>query len=213
VLTGTAAFASRPIEYLTFTQTWGLPLPVGPLRPTWTLASEMVFYAAVPLLARYRLLGYALAVPSFLLWNVAPELPPSMLWAFVLGMAATRVPLGATPALLIAAAYVPLGFATGSAVLTALGAAAAVRAAVVRPRTSIPAIALVADMTYAFYLWHLAVLVWLGLTGWVLAVSALVVLVPIAAGSLFFVERPVLRKFGRVHRPEIGPAIQPLPAG
>jgi peptidoglycan/LPS O-acetylase OafA/YrhL len=191
VLTGATDFTTQPLTYLTFTQTW-LPLADGPLHPTWTLAAEMTFYALVPLLALIPRGAYLVAIPSFVIWLYRPEVPFAVLWAFALGIAARRLPVGLGTALVAGALSLTLGFTFDRGSLIGAGAAFLIRAATLRPRASVPAIALAADLTYAFYLWQAGVLTATHATGLELAVVAFVVTVAFAIVSLFLVERPIL---------------------
>jgi peptidoglycan/LPS O-acetylase OafA/YrhL len=191
LLGGPTDFTSQPLPYLTFTQTW-LPLANGPLHPTWTLAAEMTFYALVPLLALVPRGAYLVAIPSFVIWLYRPEVPVAVLWAFALGMAARRLPVRLGTAVGAGVICLALGFAFDRGSLIGAGTAFLIRAAILRPRASVPAIAIAADLTYAFYLWQAGVLAATHATGLTLTVVAFFVTLAFAAGSLFLVERPIL---------------------
>ena len=192
LLTGDSDFARQPAAYLTFTQTWLLPLPYGPLHPTWTLASEMAFYVLVPFLARYPAIAYLLAIPSFAASTIAPEFPLSAIWAFAIGMAAARIPLPPAPAAILGGMGLAAGFVIGNPLLIAAGTGGLIRAATRLPASSVVPVAIAADMTYAFYLWHESVLESLHLSGPVLVVVGFAVSAAVSAASLFVLERPIL---------------------
>jgi peptidoglycan/LPS O-acetylase OafA/YrhL len=204
LLVGSRDFTANPLPYLTFTQTW-LPLADGPLHPTWTLAAEMTFYALVPLLALVPRGAYLLAIPSFVIWLYRPEVPIAVLWAFALGMAARRLPVGVGVAVAAGAICLSLGLAIDRGSLIGAGTAFLIRAAMLRPRASVPAIATAADLTYAFYLWQAGVLAVVPASGAALAVVAFALTVAIAVVSLFVVERPVLEAVRRQRAPRATP--------
>jgi peptidoglycan/LPS O-acetylase OafA/YrhL len=194
LLTGSAELTSNPLPYVTFTQTW-LPLANGPLHPTWTLAAEMTFYALVPVLALVPRGAYLLAIPSFVIWLYRPELPIAVLWAFALGIAARRLPVGLQTAVAAGGLCLALGFAFDRGSLIAAGAAFLIRAATLRPRASTAAIAVAADLTYAFYLWQAGVLEAIPASGLALVVAGFALTAAISVTSLFLVERPILETF------------------
>lgn len=207
ILVGQTDFTANPLPYLTFTQTW-LPLASGPLHPTWTLAAEMTFYVLVPVLALVPRAAYVLAIPSFVIWLYRPEIPIAVLWAFALGTAARRLPVGVGVAVAAGALCLALGFAFDRGSLIGAGAAFLIRAAVLRPRASTAIVATAADLTYAFYLWQAAVLAVTPLSGAALAVVAFALTVAIAAASLVFVERPILELVRERRRASTDPVPQ-----
>jgi peptidoglycan/LPS O-acetylase OafA/YrhL len=215
ILTGTPFAIQNPVRYLTMTQAW-FPPSYGPLNPTWTLSVEALFYVALPVLLivlRHRLGPLVLVAASILSLMLIGDpsrmdAAPLMVWAFVPGMlVAWAEPRIALPRWLAlpGAAVAALAIAIGSAGLAAVGAAiliAGLRNLGGR-QLRIPS-----NLTYAFYLWHSAIIIVLAglVSGRTLILVAFLASAGVAALSWFGLERPIMRTLtrrGRAHPIEL----------
>lgn len=196
------------LRLLTFTQGWGSPQPQPGFSVTWTLSAEVFFYVILPVLA-FALRGWqprvvltlvAVALLSYvatgypyrqddvwlLLWGFAPGMLVAILEDKVRGR---RWLLAAGVVAAIAALrwHVPA--------LMSIAAAMAI-AGSLDMQFHLPALRTLADASYAFYLWHLAIVLTLvaaGVSGFPFVLAALGFTLAIAVASLRLVELPARR--------------------
>jgi peptidoglycan/LPS O-acetylase OafA/YrhL len=231
LLTGTRAFVDDPWHYLLFAQLYGQPV-TSPLWVTWTLQVEVTFYLLLPAiallvrggLARLLVLGIGSCAVAYLtrytgaIGTQAIYWFPFLFWSFAVGMVVAHVeargrlryrPWLAPVGLLLLVAGLTLDGGWLDPVI-ALGTSLLIAASVTRPR-ALPALRLPAEASYSFYLWHLGVIQAaqvLGLSGYPLAVVALVLTSAVSVASFYLVEERFLAP--RVVRPRV--VLEPAPS-
>lgn len=226
-LVGTALLLGVALSpaYLVFAQVVRLDDPRELMRVAWTLQAEVVYYAALPVVAwvliRSRLatvsLGILVAMAAAAAANVAqpdvmiagPWTAAWGVWAFLLGMFVARLPARwpvACAAVGAALVYGGLFDGTSAVVDVQTGLGGAFLVAGLRAITVPRALAWAgASLSYSFYLWH-----WPALVITSSAVGGLVLAIALATVSWFAVERPFLelaRRRRSTAEPRAVPAI------
>ncbi len=222
VLTANPLPAANPLPYLTMSASYSIPLR-GFLGSAWTLSAEIVFYLALPLIARlaagreWRViatlggLSVLLAIVQRLTISTDTEWLlgtfPVMFYAFVPGMAIALIErshpaifarLAERGWLAIGIGYLVFGLLTP---ILPVGIGSTIGGAIVlgwllqHPVRGAGTWAFLGGMSYAAYLWHKDLIMVFGPIGAVVALVG-------AAASWLLVERPVLRWAHR-YRPSI----------
>jgi peptidoglycan/LPS O-acetylase OafA/YrhL len=204
--------------YLGFLETMHLDDPTALMRVAWTLQAEVIYYAALPvvawLLLRARWPTVALAVAALLATAASIVIPAPQLvgpwtaawhaWAFLLGMLVARLPVR-WPVVLTVLGAIGIYASLWTDGYVATGYAAALLVAGLRAVPAPRLLALAgASLSYAFYLWHWPALMLAGSARWGLALA-----IVFAAISWFLVERPILEL---VRRRSVPVSLDPSPS-
>jgi len=232
LLTGSRLATANPVPYLAIASSYSLPLR-GFLGSAWTLSAELLFYVALPLVARLAR-GREIGVLSLLgLVSIAITIAlrttptegnllllasfPAVGYAFIPGMLLAvlelRYPaafrhLAAWPYAVLGVALILLGLLTHTSPL-AIGPGIGtplLMAWLLQHRVPYAGpLAFAGGASYAMYLWHKDVLLAFGAPGLLIALAG-------SAASWAIVERPILNWAHSISRGRAGRRTSATPA-